>query len=462
MEEKMVFEDAKKKILDLVGEKHFKAAREELLNFNYADIGEILEDILEEIGINETIVIFRLLPKNTAVEVFSYLPADDQVRIINVITDTEISYIIDELDFDDKIDVLEELPANVVDKILEKTPRNERKLINTFLNYPESTAGTLMTPTYISLEQEWTVRKALDHIKKEGMDSETIYTCYVKSAGRKLEGIISLKKLVISDDDAIIGDLMLREFVEINVYEDQESVSEKFMKYGFLAMPVVDNEQRLVGIITVDDIFDVIEEEATEDMERMAGVLDDSDIDYLDMSVWRHVKNRFPWLFFLMLSYVLTGKILSASENTLAQIPALVVYMPMLMGTGGNSGSQSATLVIRGISLGDIELKDGLKVLWKEIRISFLIGLSLSILNFVRVMFEQSGNANQVIIAFTVSVAMLAIVAAAKCIGSMLPLFAKKIGIDPALMASPMISSLTDMVSISVYLVLAGIFLGVH
>ena len=438
MEEKMVFEDAKKKILDLVGEKHFKAAREELLNFNYADIGEILEDILEEIGINETIVIFRLLPKNTAVEVFSYLPADDQVRIINVITDTEISYIIDELDFDDKIDVLEELPANVVDKILEKTPRNERKLINTFLNYPESTAGTLMTPTYISLEQEWTVRKALDHIKKEGMDSETIYT------------------------DDIIGDLMLREFVEINVYEDQESVSEKFMKYGFLAMPVVDNEQRLVGIITVDDIFDVIEEEATEDMERMAGVLDDSDIDYLDMSVWRHVKNRFPWLFFLMLSYVLTGKILSASENTLAQIPALVVYMPMLMGTGGNSGSQSATLVIRGISLGDIELKDGLKVLWKEIRISFLIGLSLSILNFVRVMFEQSGNANQVTIAFTVSVAMLAIVAAAKCIGSMLPLFAKKIGIDPALMASPMISSLTDMVSISVYLVLAGIFLGVH
>lgn len=461
MEEKIIFEDAMKKILGLVKEKHFKAAREELLNFNYADIGEILEEILEEVGITETIIIFRLLPKDTAVEVFSYLPADDQVRIINVITDTEISYIIDELDFDDKIDVLEELPANVVDKILEKTPRHERKLINTFLNYPEHTAGTLMTPNYISLEESWTVRKALDYIKKEGMDSETIYTCYVKSKGRKLEGIISLKTLVISSDDAIIGDLMHRDIIEINVYEDQETVSEMFMKYGFLAIPVVDNENRLVGIITVDDIFDVIEEEATEDMERMAGVFDDSDKEYLDMSVWSHVKSRFPWLFFLMLSYVLTGKILATSEDTLSQIPALVVYMPMLMGTGGNSGSQSATLVIRGISLGDIELKDGLRVLWKELRISFLIGVSLSVLNFARVMFEQSGNDHRFAIAITVSAAMLAIVAAAKCIGSMLPLLAKKIGIDPALMASPMISSLTDMVSISVYLVLAGLFLGI-
>ena len=461
MDEKKTFDEAAEEIVSLAGEKHFKTIREKLLVFNSADIAEILEEVLEEVGITETVIIFRLLPKDISVEVFSYLPSDDQVRIINAITDTEISYIIDELDFDDKIDVLEELPANLVDKILEKTPKNERSLINTFLNYPEDCAGTLMTPDYISLEQSWTVRRALRHIKNVGMDSETVYTCYVKSAGRVLEGIVSLRTLVVSDDDALISDLMHTDIVSINVYEDQEEVSEKFKKYGFIAIPVVDNEKRLVGIITVDDIFDVIEEEATEDMERMAGVLDDSDTEYLDMSVWQQVKNRFPWLFFLMLSYILTGRIISTSEATLASVPALIIYMPMLMGTGGNSGSQSATLVIRGLSVGDIELKDALRVLWKEFRISFVIGLSLSVLNFVRVMIEQRGDPLQVQIALTVSVAMVAIVVAAKCIGSMLPMAAKKVGIDPALMASPMISSLTDMVSIGTYLLLAGAFLGV-
>lgn len=461
MDEKKTFDEAAEEIVSLAGEKHFKTIREKLLVFNSADIAEILEEVLEEVGITETVIIFRLLPKDISVEVFSYLPSDDQVRIINAITDTEISYIIDELDFDDKIDVLEELPANLVDKILEKTPKNERSLINTFLNYPEDCAGTLMTPDYISLEQSWTVRRALRHIKNVGMDSETVYTCYVKSAGRVLEGIVSLRTLVISDDDVLISDLMHTDIVSINVYEDQEEVSEKFKKYGFIAIPVVDNEKRLVGIITVDDIFDVIEEEATEDMERMAGVLDDSDTEYLDMSVWQQVKNRFPWLFFLKLSYILTGSIISTSEATLASVPALIIYMPMLMGTGGNSGSQSATLIIRGLSVGDIELKDALRVLWKEFRISFVIGLSLSVLNFARVMIEQRGDPLQVQIALTVSVAMIAIVVAAKCIGSMLPMAAKKVGIDPALMASPMISSLTDMVSIGTYLLLAGAFLGV-
>lgn len=461
MEEKKMFDETIEEILSLAKEKHFKTIREKLLDFNYADIGEILEEVLEEIGITETVIIFRLLPKDTAVEVFSYLPSDDQVRIIDAITDTEISYIIDELDFDDKIDVLEELPANLVDKILEKTPKNERRLINTFLNYPEDCAGTLMTPDYISLEQNWTVKRAMEHIKEVGMDSETVYTCYVKSQGRVLEGIVSLKTLVISEDDVKISELMHTDIISINVYDDQEEVSEAFKKYGFIAIPVVDNEKRLVGIITVDDIFDVIEEEATEDMERMAGVLDDSDTEYLDMSVWQQVKNRFPWLFFLMLSYIFTGGIIATSEETLSAIPALIIYMPMLMGTGGNSGSQSATLIIRGLSVGDIELKDALKVLWKEFRISFVVGLSLSVLNFIRVMIEQRGNPLQFQIAMTVSVAMIAIVMAAKCIGSMLPMAAKKVGIDPALMASPMISSLTDMVSIGTYLLLAGTFLGV-
>lgn len=461
MEERTVFEENIDQIIELAKNRQFKDIRAELIDYNYADIGEILEEVLEEVGINETIIIFRLLPKDISVEVFSYLPTDDQVRIINGITDTEIKYIIEELDFDDKIDILEELPANLVDKILEKTPKNERSLINTFLNYPEDCAGTLMTPDYISLQEEWTVRQALDYIKKEGMDSETIYTCYVKSAGRKLEGIVSLRTLVVSDDDLTIAELMHKDIVDINVYEDQEAVSEKFKKYGFIAMPVVDNENRLVGIITVDDIFDVIEEEATEDIERMAGVLDDSDTEYLDMSVWQHVKNRFPWLFFLMMSYILTGSIISKSEQTLSAVPALIVYMPMLMGTGGNSGSQSATLIIRGLSVGEISMRDTLRVLWKEIRVSVMIGVSLSVLNFIRVMIEQRGNPLQFQIAVVVSVAMIAIVVAAKSIGSMLPILAKKIGIDPALMASPMISSLTDMVSIGTYLLLAGAFLGV-
>lgn len=461
MEERTVFEENIDQIIELAKNRQFKDIRAELIDYNYADIGEILEEVLEEVGINETIIIFRLLPKDISVEVFSYLPTDDQVRIINGITDTEIKYIIEELDFDDKIDILEELPANLVDKILEKTPKNERSLINTFLNYPEDCAGTLMTPDYISLQEEWTVRQALDYIKKEGMDSETIYTCYVKSAGRKLEGIVSLRTLVVSDDDLTIAELMHKDIVDINVYEDQEAVSEKFKKYGFIAMPVVDNENRLVGIITVDDIFDVIEEEATEDIERMAGVLDDSDTEYLDMSVWQHVKNRFPWLFFLMMSYILTGSIISKSEQTLSAVPSLIVYMPMLMGTGGNSGSQSATLIIRGLSVGEISMRDTLRVLWKEIRVSVMIGVSLSVLNFIRVMIEQRGNPLQFQIAVVVSVAMIAIVVAAKSIGSMLPILAKKIGIDPALMASPMISSLTDMVSIGTYLLLAGAFLGV-
>lgn len=461
MGEDKKFEESITDILELAREKQFRTARTRLLEFNSPDIAEILEEVLEEVGIYETIVIFRMLPKDVSVEVFSYLPSEDQVRIINSITDREIVYIIDELDFDDKIDVLEELPANLVDKILEKTPKNERKLINTFLNYPEDCAGTLMTPDYISLEESWTAEQALDYIKKVGMESETIYTCYVKSYGRKLEGIVSLKSLVLAESGTPVSEIMHREVVDINVYEDQESVSDKFKKYGFLAMPVVDNENRLVGIITVDDIFDVIEEEATEDMERMAGVLDASDKEYLDISVWHHVRNRFPWLFFLMLSYIFTGSLISRSEDILSNIPALIVYMPMLMGTGGNSGSQSATLIIRGLSLGEIELKDAIRVLWKELRVSLMMGLMLSLLNFARVMFEQRGNPLQIPVAITVSVAMVAVVIAAKCIGSMLPILAKRLGIDPALMASPMISSLTDLVSIGTYLFLAGIILGI-
>jgi magnesium transporter len=400
---------------------------------------------------------FRTLPKDVNVEVFSYLDSEEQVAIINSITDKEIHYIIDELPFDDMIDVLEELPANIVDKILEKATKEERKQINSFLHYPEYSAGTLMTPEYISLHKDMTVAQAMAHIKKEGMDSETVYTCYVKDTGRTLLGIVSLRTLVVSDDDVMIRDIMRTDYVCANVHADQEEVSNLFKKYGFLAIPVVDNEHRLVGIITVDDILDIIEEEITEDFQKMAGVAASTE-EYLDMSVWKHVKNRFPWLLFLMISLMVTGLIINQFEDLLAKAIVLVAYLPLLMGTGGNSGSQSATLVIRSMAVGDIELKDSLKVFWKEIRVSFLIGLSLSVLNFAKILVIDGEGP---FIALTVCGSMLIIITMAKTIGGMLPMLAKKLKIDPALMASPMIASLTDMVSVVTYFFLASLILGI-
>ena len=445
-------------ILGFIEEKKYIKAREELLLNNAVEIAEILEEMMELIGMEKPVILFRTLPKDVSVEVFSYLPIDEQVKIINAITDKEVKYIIDELAFDDMIDVLDELPANLVDKILEKTPKEERKLINTFLNYPDTCAGSLMTPDYISLKKSMTVAQALAHIKEAGVDSETIYTCYVKDQGRKLQGLVSLRTLVLADGNETIADIMREDFVCVNVYDDQEEVSEIFKKYGFLAVPVVDNEQRLVGIITVDDIFDVIEDEATEDFERMAGVIAGSDQEYLDTSVWKHIKNRLPWLFVLMCSYVITGGIIRSFEDSLSQVISLVAYMPMLMGTGGNSGSQSATLIIRGMAISEIAMKDAGRVLWKEVRVSFLIGILLSSLNFARICWL---DAEGPIIALTVCVSMIIIVIAAKSIGSMLPMLAKKVGIDPALMANPMIASITDMVSVITYFMMAKVILGI-
>ena len=452
------FDEDVERIIELLEEKSYFKARDEILKYNEVDIGEILEEILEELGVEKTIIIFRMLPKDVSVEVFSYLPSDDQVEIVQGITDREISYIIEELDFDDKIDVLEELPANIVDKILEKTPKEERKLINTFLNYPDTCAGSLMTPDYISLLEDMTVAEAMAHIKKEGMDSETVYTCYVKKGGRKLEGIVSLRALVIADDDTKVSELMNTEYVYVNVYDDQEEVAESFKKYGFLAIPVVDNEHRLVGIITVDDILDVIEDEATEDFERMAGVMDDSDTEYLDMGVFRHVKNRLPWLIFLTISLMITGSIIAKFESVLSQVIILVSYLPLLMGTGGNTGSQAATLVIRGMAVDDIDLKDVFKVFWKELRISLILGVILSVINLAKVMLVDGQS---FMIGFTVATSMRVIVVFAKLLGGLLPMGAKKVGIDPALMATPMISSLTDMVSAVTFLLIASLFLGI-
>ncbi|MGN0660045.1 MAG: magnesium transporter [Emergencia sp.] len=455
----ILMEESLEKILELLEDKKYFQARDEILKYNAVDIAEMLEEITEETEIEMTIILFRLLPKDISVEVFSELPSDDQVAIVSGITDKEINFIVQEMDFDDKIDILEELPANVVDKILEKTPKNERKLINTFLNYPDTCAGSLMTPDYISLQKDWTVGEAMEYIKEVGMDAETIYTCYVKDSGRKLIGIVSLSTLVITDNEVRIKDIMRTDYVFENVYDDQEDVSEDFKKYGFLALPVVDKEHRLVGIITVDDILDVMEEEATEDIERMNGVIDfeNSDKGYLDKSVWQHALNRLPWLLILMVAYIFTGMIVTSFEGRLSEIICLVSYMPMLMGTGGNTGSQAATLIIRGLATDEVDTSDAMKILWKELRIGLLVGAILSAFNFVRICVLDR---NEPIIALTVCSAMLLIVIIGKLLGSMVPLLVKKMKLDPALIANPAISSVSDMVALSIYFAMAMLFLG--
>lgn len=455
----VLWEESFEKILELLENKRYFQARDELLKFNAVDIAYMLEDIKEETDIDLTIILFRLLPKDVSAEVFSELSTDNQVEIVNVITDTEIDFILQELDFDDKIDILEELPANMVDRILEKTPKNERKLINTFLNYPDNSAGSLMTPDYISLRKEWNVGQALEHIKEVGMDAETIYTCYVRDNGRKLLGIVSLSTLVISSDDTKIMNIMRTDYVYENVFDDQEDVSEDFKKYGFLAMPVVDNEHRLVGIITVDDILDVMEEEATEDIERMNGVIDfeNSDKGYLDKTVLQHALNRLPWLVILMVAYIFTGMLVTGFEGRLSEIICLVAYMPMLMGTGGNTGSQAATLIIRGLATDEVDTSDVLKILWKEVRIGALLGAILSVLNFFRIIWLDG---NDYSVALTVCLAMLFIVIFAKVLGSMVPLLVKKLNLDPALIANPAISSVSDIVALSIYFAMAMLILG--
>jgi len=460
MDPELAREESMEKIYQLMEEKKYFLVRDEFLKYNDADIAEMFEELLMEPDLLErTIVVYRLLPKAVSVEVFAYLPSDDQLKIVDGITDKELSYIIAELDFDDKIDILEELPATLVDKILEKTPKDERRLINTFLNYPDNCAGSLMTPDYISLEKEWTVERALKHIKEVGMDAETVYTCYVKDTGRKLIGIVSLSTLVTSNDNERIMNLMHTDYVYVNVYDDQEDVSEDFKKYGFLAMPVVDKEHRLVGIITVDDILDVIEDENTEDIERMAGIIDleQSDKEYLDKSVFHHVKARLPWLLAMMVSLMVTGAIITRFEEVLSKVVVLVSYMPLLMGMGGNTGSQASTLIIRGISLEEVEPEDTLQILWKELRVSLCIGCILSVFNFAKIIFIDGES---VFIAATVCISMILVITFAKCLGGMVPMAAKKLGADPALMANPVIASLTDMVSVLIYFLMATLILG--
>lgn len=434
-------------LLKLAEEKKYRQLKAALLELNEVDIAAFIEELDSE----RTVVVFRMLPKALATDVFAELPVEKQTHIINSITDKELSEIVEELYVDDAVDMLEELPATVVRRVLKNTTADTRKLINQFLNYPENSAGSIMTAEYIGLKKNMTVEQSFAYIRKHGIDSETIYTCYVMDEKRQLEGVVTVKDLLMNPYETRIETIMDTHVIKVTTTEDQEEVVDMMNKYDLLCIPVVDSEDRLVGIITVDDIMDVMEEEATEDFEKMAAMLP-SEKPYLKTSVFQLAKNRIPWLLILMLSSTITGGILVKYENAFAAIPLLVSFIPMLMDTGGNSGSQSSTMIIRGMAVGEIEPADILKVIWKEIRVGMMCGLVLAIVNFVRLMVQYPGNT---LICLVVVLSVFCTVIVAKTIGCSLPIGAKVLKLDPAIMASPMITTIVDAVSLMVYFNLA-------
>ena len=427
-------------------------------DLNEFDVAEFLSELKD----NRMPMVFRLLSKEKAAEVFSNLEAPEQERIINSITDSELAGIVEEMYVDDAVDMMEELPANVVKRVMRTATPETRALINQYLHYPENSAGSIMTSEFVDLKKYMSVKESFARIRRIGEDKETIYVCFVTDAARKLEGVVTVKDLLLADPDTEVDELMDRNVVFATTTEDQESVSEKISDYDLLAIPVVDKEGRLVGIVTVDDIIDVMEQETTEDIEKMAGMMP-SDKPYSRTGILEMWENRVPWLLFLMISATFTSVILTHFEDMLAVQAALVAFIPMLMGTGGNSGAQASTAVIRSLSLGDTEPKDALSVVWKELRVALLCGLTLCLVNFVKMLLLDGmllGNDGvTVAVAATVSLSILFIVMFAKVVGSMLPILAEKLGVDPAVMANPLISTMTDAVSLLIYIYIAKLIL---
>ncbi|MBN3369667.1 magnesium transporter [Clostridium botulinum] len=441
-------------ILELINEKKYSEAREELLKLNSVDIATLLEEVDNK---KNMLVLFRLLPKDIEIDVFSYMSNDMQQYIIQSITHEEMTTIIDQLYFDDVIDLLEEMPANIVKKILLNTDEKKRKLINQFLKYEEDSAGSIMTIEFVDLKKEMTVEQAIERIRKIGVDKQTINTCYVIDKNRKLEGITSIRRLILSNKDVLIKDIMKENYVSINTFDDQEYVASQFKKYDLVSMPVVDKEHRLVGIITIDDIVDIIDQENTEDFHKMAA-MEPSEEEYLKTGVFELAKHRIIWLLVLMISATFTGNIIRKSEDVLQSVVILASFIPMLMDTGGNSGSQSSTLVIRGLALGEIKLKDIFKVMWKEFRVSVVVGIALSVVNFLRVYFIEKVS---FMVSITVCISLFFTVVLAKVVGGILPIVAKKLKLDPAIMASPLITTIVDAVALLIYFGIAKILLGI-
>ena len=438
-----------------------KELRMTLAEMNEYDISEFLGELWEEDQTRMGMV-YRLLPKEIAADVFANLEVEEQETIINSVTDTELAAIVEELYVDDAVDMMEELPANVVKRVMRTATPATRNIINQYLKYPDNSAGSIMTAEFIDLKKYMSVKEAFARIRRIGEDRETIYVCYVTSAKRRLEGVVTVKDLLLADDDTIIEDIMDTNIIFATTTDDQEEVSEKFSDYDLIAIPVVDKEGCLVGIVTVDDVIDVLEQEATEDIEKMAGITP-SDRPYSRTSVVEIWKNRIPWLMFLMLSATFTGMIMTHFEDALAVQVVLAAFIPMLMGTGGNSGSQASTAVIRSLSLGDIEPADVVKVVWKELRVAFLCGVTLAVINFGKMYLVDRTLLNNPDVTFTVaaivSLTIVFVVMFAKVVGSTLPIIAEKIGVDPAVMASPLISTITDAVSLMIYFNIARILI---
>ena len=440
-------------IRELLETKQYTSLRQKIADMNTADIAAVMEEMEEE----ELLKIFRILPKSMAADVFSYLEVDSQQYIITRLSEREAGNIIDNLMADDATDLLEEMPANVVKKLLASASAETRRDINHLLQYPEDSAGSIMTVEYVDLKESMTVEDAIARIRQVGVDSETINICYVLDSTRKLLGTVALRYLLISPSDAIIGEIMHENVVYVNTMMDQEEVARQFQKYDFIAMPVVDNEERLVGIITVDDIVDILQEEATEDIEMMAAVMP-SDKPYMKMGIFEIAKKRMPWLLLLMISATLTGSVLTKFENALLAYSVLLAYIPMLMGTGGNAGGQTSVTIIRGLSLNEIEFEDAFRVIWKEIRIAVVCGVILAGANFLKLLWiDQVG----ILVAAVVCLTLVIVVLLAKVVGCVLPILAKKIGFDPAVMASPFITTILDVLSLLVYFQMASVLLGI-
>ena len=432
---------------ELLENKQYTSLRQALTELNDADIAVILEKLDEE----DRLKVFRILPKSMAADVFSYLEIENQQMIITSLAEKEAAGIINNLMADDATDLLEEMPANIVKKLLANASPEVRRDINHLLQYPEDSAGSIMTVEFLDLKENLTVQDAIERIRKQGVDSETINICYVLDQSRMLIGTVALRYLLLSEPDAIIGEIMHENVISVNTLMDQEEVARQFQKYDFTAMPVVDNESRLVGIITVDDIVDILQEEATEDIEKMAAITP-SDKPYLRTGIWETWKNRIPWLLLLLLSATFTGSIIASFEDALSSCVILTAYMPMLMGAGGNAGSQSSVAIIRSLSLNEIRFKDWLRVLWKESGVAILCGITLAIASFAKLMiFDHLTLA----VALVVSVSLALTVLIAKIVGCMLPLLAKKIGFDPAVMASPFITTIVDALSLLIYFAIA-------
>lgn len=438
----------------LLEEKKYSAVRDIMATMNPADIAAVFSELEQE----KLPLVFRLLPKEPAAESFAEMDPDTQEYLIHCFSDTELKEVLNELYVDDAVDLVEEMPANVVKRILAQATPGMRSDINKILKYPENSAGSIMTTEYVTLRPDITVEEAIRRIRRTGVDKETIYTCYVTS-GRVLVGLVTVKDLLLAkNDETLISDLMETNIISVDTHTDQEEVAQTFSKYNFLALPVVDTENRIVGIVTFDDAMDVMEEEATEDMELMGGILP-SEKPYLKSSSFELFKYRIPWLLLLMVSSTFTGLIINGFENALAAQVALTAFIPMLMGTGGNSGSQSSVTIIRALSLGELDISHIAKVIWKEIKTSVLCGIVLAVACFAKMMLLDrwlfGNNSITVAISAVVCITMAITVLVAKLVGSILPMVAKKLGFDPAVMASPFITTIVDALSLLIYFAIA-------